>query len=342
MTHDLDLLVAGGGPVGLATAVHAARAGMRVAVAEPRGGAVDKACGEGLMPAAVAQLRALGVDPPGRLFRGIAYLSAGGEARATFRGEPGRGVRRTTLSAALAAAADAAGVERVTGAVHDLEQREGGVRALGRRARWLVAADGLHSPLRRRLGLDAPADGGARFGLRQHYRVQPWDDHVQVHWAREAEVYVTPVDDELVGVAVLCGRGRSYAEWCGEFPGLRERLAPAEPAGPVRGAGPLRQRSRQRVAGRVLLVGDAAGYVDALTGEGLAVGLAGAQAAVECLLRDRPQDYEREWRRVTRSYRLLTGGLLWASQQPVVRPRIVPAARRLPRVFGGLVHLAAG
>lgn len=46
----IDLLVAGGGPAGLATAVHAARAGLEAVVVERREGPIDKACGEGLMP----------------------------------------------------------------------------------------------------------------------------------------------------------------------------------------------------------------------------------------------------------------------------------------------------
>ncbi|GHH56337.1 hypothetical protein GCM10018773_62190 [Streptomyces candidus] len=72
-------------------------------------------------------------------------------------------------------------------------------------------------------------------------------------------------------------RGR-YDEHLAGFPALAASLSgPA--ATQVRGAGPLRQRVRRRTAGRVLLVGDAAGYVDALTGEGIALALATAGAA---------------------------------------------------------------
>jgi flavin-dependent dehydrogenase len=101
---------------------------------------------------------------------------------------------------------------------------------------------------------------------------------------------------------------------------------------------------RRRVApgGRVLLVGDASGYVDALTGEGLSVGLAQARALAACLAAGRPQDYERRWRRVSRRSNLLTAALLAARRNPLLGPRIVPAARALPAVFGGAVRLITG
>jgi len=77
-------------------------------------------------------------------------------------------------------------------------------------------------------------------------------------------------------------------------------------------AGPLLQKVSSRTAGRVLLVGDAAGYVDALTGEGLGIAFGGAALLVECVTADRPQDYDRRWRGMSRRYRLLTAGVLRA------------------------------
>jgi len=103
----------------------------------------------------------------------------------------------------------------------------------------------------------------------------------------------------------------------------------------------MRQDVRRRVYGRVLLVGDASGYLDALTGEGIGVGLAQAEALADCLAAGRPADYERAWRRVSGPAWRFTAGLLWSRNQPFLGPRIVPAAERLPWLFAALVNHAA-
>lgn len=337
---DADLLVVGGGPIGLATAIEGALAGLGVTVLERRSSPVDKACGEGIMPTGRAALARLGVDVPGREFTGIRYCAPGASAVARFRGGVGLGVRRTALSSALAARADVLGVKRLDVAAGAPAVTADGVEVAGIRAAWLAVADGLHSPLRRALGLsrEPPAGLPPRYGLRRHYRVEPWTDLVEVHWSRRAEAYVTPISDDLVGVAVLGpGDGTRFDDWLPEFPELQGRLVGVEPATAVRGAGPLRQRVTRRVAGRALLVGDASGYVDALTGEGLSVGLACARELVRCVTEGRPEGYEQAWRRATRRYRVLTGGLLWAAQRPRLRGAIVPAAQRLPGLFERIV-----
>ena len=112
------------------------------------------------MPGGCRRAAALGVDPPGRPLRGIRYLAAppaprrpsataGAAASAAPRCTPRCPRAPTTL-----------GVGRVDGPVGEVEQDADAVAAAGPRARWLVAADGLHSPLRRALGLDAPARRG--------------------------------------------------------------------------------------------------------------------------------------------------------------------------------------
>jgi flavin-dependent dehydrogenase len=333
-----DLIVAGGGPAGLATALHAARAGLSVVVREPRPAPIDKACGEGLMPAAVGRLAALGVDPVGRQLHGIRYLSDGAAAEARFAGDPGRGVRRTVLHAALREAVDAAGVRVEASKVVDVVQHASGVEVDGTPAAHLVVADGLHSPLRHRLGLGAPAHGPRRYGLRRHVRVAPWTDLVEVHWADRAEAYVTPVGPDEVGIALLTADRRPYADHLAAFPALLERVGDAPASSTVRGAGPLRQRARRRVSGRVLLVGDAGGYIDALTGEGISLALAQAEAAVAAMTAGRPADYEAQWRQIVRRYRLLTEALVAAASVPPLRRALVPATRALPTVFDAAVQ----
>jgi flavin-dependent dehydrogenase len=333
----IDVLVAGGGPAGLAAAIHAALAGREAVVIEPRTTPVDKACGEGVMPSGVAALRALGVEVTGRELRGIRYLDGATRAEAPFHDGTGLGIRRTVLHRALHRRARDLGVRILPGKVGEVRQYGDTVTAAGLTARWLIAADGLHSPLRRGLGLDLPGRARGRYGLRRHYRTEPWTDFVEVHWSAHGEAYVTPVGDDLVGVAILSRRRRGFDEHLAGFPALTASLrGPAATA--VRGAGPLRQRVRRRTAGRVLLVGDAAGYVDALTGEGIALALATAEAAVRCLAADRPHDYEQAWSRLTRRHRLLTLSLLAASRHPSAARLIVPAASRLPPLFTAAVH----
>jgi menaquinone-9 beta-reductase len=360
---DADVVVVGAGPVGLAAAMHARAAGLEVLVVDRRTGTLDKACGEGLFPGALRAVQTLGADPPGHPLTGISYRAPGRHADHQFAAGPGRGVRRTALHEALRKRAADVGAPLLHGRVTALRQDATGVEvevvppsradggegraAVTLRAGWVLGCDGLHSTVRRLAGLDGPDQRGGRparnrYGLRRHFHVAPWTDLVEVHWSPHAEAYVTPVAADLVGVALLGSRAVSGVGFDAllrsQFPELSARLAAATAAGSLLGAGPLRRRSRRRSAGRVRLVGDASGYVDALTGEGVRVGLAQADAAVRHL--GDAAAYEHAWRTVTRDYRTLTTGLLaWASSP--ARGAIVPAASRAPWLYGAVVERLA-
>jgi len=332
-----DLLVVGGGPVGLYTAIRARLAGLDVAVIEQREGVLDKACGEGLMPEAVRLLDEVGVRPEGMPIRGFRYTDGRRAAEHRFRGQPGRGVRRTVLHEALAHRAHELAVPVLRVRAQALQQTGDGVEAAGITARYVVGADGLHSRVAREVGLTRAASRGPkRYGLRQHFAVEPWSDLVEVHWGSAVEAYVTPVAHDTVGVAMLGPRGADFDAAVAAIPDLRERLRGAEPVSSLRGAGPFGQRTKARVTGHVLLVGDSSGYVDALTGEGLRLGFAQAAAAVDAVTADDPQAYERDWREINRNFRRITRSLVLLAASPA-RPVIVPLAARKPKLFSAVV-----
>ena len=339
--QSFDVAIVGGGPIGLVAAIEARLAGLTVVVIEQRDGVIDKACGEGLMPGALPMLERLGVDPEGMPIMGITYTQGTRSVSHRFAGAPGRGVRRTTLHAALSKRADELGARRVIAKVDALEQTADDVRVAGMTARYLLACDGLHSTIARLVGLALPAPKRSRrYGIRQHYAMKPWGDTVEIHYGHRAEIYVTPIAANEVGVAMLGAQHTDFDQAIADIPDLAARLQGVPLVSSRRGAGPFRQRTRARTAGRVLLVGDASGYVDAITGEGLRLGFAQALAAVGCVVANDPRRYEGEWSRITRDFRVTTTALVRFATSPL-RRGIVPLSAALPGRFGAVVESLA-
>ena len=233
-----------------------ARKGLSVIVAEPREGPIDKACGEGSDARRAGRTDLARCGPGRHAVPRDRLCERAPRAEARFRGGPGRGVRRTTLHAALAARAKEQDTEwiqtRVTSVEQDAHWRDG-----RRGAREMVG------------GSRRTAFGGAARGRDQRARPENrgatacagisgcprWSEFVEVHWSRWGEAYVTPVEPDLVGVAILSRQKTRTRLVPLAGPATARRRATA----PARGCGPLRQVVSRRVAGRVLLVGDAAG-----------------------------------------------------------------------------------
>src|ERR1700680_2499172 len=362
-----DLLVIGGGPAGLATAIAARLAGMSARVVERSRPPIDKACGEGLMPDAVARLGELGVAlAPGEgwRFRAIRYLEGETVAEGVFPRAGGLGVRRLHLHQALARRAAELGVElcwgvtahglapaaRSTGpgplpaddpplAAGAYTDRSGLELAA---ARWVIGADGLRSRVRRWAGLEGPPARRRRFGVRRHFTCRPWSDMVEVYWGADCEAYVTPVGADEVGVAMLWSdRKARFDDLLARFPALAARLDGAPAASRDRGAGPLLQRPRGVCRGNVALVGDASGYVDAITGEGLAVALHQSAALIAALAAGDLTRYAARHRRIGRLPDNMTALLLAVERRPWLRHRMVRALAAEPALFSRLLGIHA-
>jgi len=333
-----DLVIVGGGPAGLATAIRARMAGLTAAVFERSRPPFDRACGEGVMPEGVAQLEALGVrlpDEEQRPIVGIRYLDRDVVAEGLFHGRPGVGIRRPVLHRALADRAAALGIDLRWGTeVRGLTER-GVVTDGGElRGRLVVGADGRSSRVRRWAGLEGRPPRAGRFGVRRHYRMAPWTDRVEVHWADGCEAYVTPVAPELVGVALMwSGRASRFDDLLSRLPALGARVADAPVASRDAGAGPFGARARRVYAGRVVLVGDAACCLDPITGEGVALALQSAEALVDAVIAGDLGRYRASQAKLVRAPARLNQLVRMLEGRPGLRRRVIAGLAVRPDLF---------
>lgn len=209
-------------------------------------------------------------------------------------------------------------------------------------ARWIVGADGLRSHVREWAGLAGEEGPHRRFGVRRHFAMAPWSDFVEVYWGPACEAYVTPVSGDEVGVALLWSEGKTgFDDLLARFPALRAKVAGAGAASRDRGAGPFHQRARAVRRGNVALVGDAAGYLDALTGEGLAVALHESAALVEAVAAGDLGRYAAAHRRINRLPNTMTSLMLALERRPRLRARAVRALAAEPALFSRLLGIHA-
>ena len=344
---ETDVFVVGGGPAGLAAAIAARQRGFEVIVADSAQPPIDKACGEGLMPDGVAALARLGVTATighGFPFHGIRFVEDGSSAQACFPGGHGLGIRRPVLHRLLIERALADGVVlRWATPVNAFEA--GAVRAGGRsvRCRWVVGADGQHSRVRRWAALDPAWSSVARVGMRQHFRVAPWTDYVEVHWRDRCQAYVTPVGFNEICIALIgVTSGMCIADLPALFPELGRRLAGAEPTSSVRGAISVSTRLRRVIRRRLALIGDASGSIDAITGEGLALAFRQATILAEALSKGDLTIYQAAHRRIGRMPRLMSRLMLGLSGRAGMRRRALRVLACRPRIFNRMLAVHVG
>jgi hypothetical protein len=183
------------------------------------------------------------------------------------------------------------------------------IKASGRtvRCRWMLGADGTNSRVRRWAALEPAWSSVMRVGVRQHFRVTPWTDFVEVHWRDRCQAYITPVGPHEICIALIGSRaGVRFADLPTMFPELGRRLAGATPTGSTRGAISVSTRLRRVIRGRLALIGDASGSVDAITGEGLALAFRQATILAEALSKDDLTIYQAAHQRISRMPRLMS------------------------------------
>jgi len=374
-----DVLIAGGGPAGSALAILAGRAGHSVSLFDGARFPREKPCGEGLMPSGVGALERLGLAAAtgGVPIGGIRYHGFGLTAETAFpaprlargRGGPaahGLGQRRIVFDDALWAAARATPNVRVfeAAAVEGVVCRAGravGLRVAGQTVPGglIVGADGARSVVRRAVGLEGPRTERPRWGLRMHFRLaadRPAPTFVEVFVGEGHELYLTPLPAGEVLVAVLSAHGhhedrpaQTLRAFIDRHPALVDRLRGAEAVSAPRGRSPLASTARAGVAPGVVLLGDAAGFTDPLTGGGMAQALLSAELLAPYLARalgERDDEwlwrFDRRRRAMLRDYVWLTRLMVCAAGRPLLARGTLKAMRASPALMRHLVGVAAG
>lgn len=357
MVRPVDVVIVGAGPAGAALAARLAARGVEVWCLEAREFPREKPCGDSLNPGAVAALERLGAsarvvaESPPRRLRGwrVGSGAGGGFAAEYGHGLEGWGVRRRDLDAALARHAEARGARLLYGvrAVELMRSSDcvTGVVARSARgrvevpARLVVGADGLRSvvatrlglvarpPRRRKVGFVAHLEGGARAvdGMGELWlRGKPGG-------ADACCVGVAPLGDGTLNVTCVQAepaqgfhRRPDWRSILEQFPELAARLRPFRPQGPPLASGPFDRPVRRAFAPGALLAGDAAGYYDPFTGEGVYRALRSAEIAAPLALAYLETrsvaalaEYDRAWRRELRPCRLLERAVEHVVSRPV-------------------------
>jgi flavin-dependent dehydrogenase len=347
MRWETEVLVIGGGPAGLAAAIAARKKGFDVTVADGANPPIDKPCGEGLMPSAMAALLELGVEispGDGHALRGVRFRDSACSVEASFSGASGFGIRRTVLHQKIVERAQDCGITLrwntpVTGLSND------GVILCGRvlKAKWIIGADGIHSRVRTWMGFDVKAPQKTRFAQRRHYRVKARTDCMEIHWGQKAQAYVTPLSNDETCVSLISrDPGMRFEDLLREFPELTSYLGDAKPSSAERGAVTVTRKLSQVYRGNIALTGDASGSVDAITAQGLSLSFRQAIALAEAIAKGKLESYQRAHRQITSRPNIMGWLLLLLDRYPSLRRRALRGLALDPELFARLLAAHEG
>jgi len=342
-----EICVIGGGPAGLSAAIALSQAGYDVAVIDCATPPIDKACGEGLMPNSTEVLGRLGISIPpetGFRFRGVRFSDARSSVSADFPSGMGVGLRRTTLHSLLIRRAQELGV-KVAWGVKDVRLASGGI-TIGREflpCKLIVAADGQNSPLRRQGGLQNAVFERRRYGFRRHYRIVPWSPYMELHWGPKCQIYITPVAADEVCVASISRHPAVRLDSALTFfPELCSRLNGAPIVSSEMGALSVSRVLRRVYKDSLVLIGDASGSIDAVTGDGMGVAFKQSLELSKAVQAGDLQRYQLRHIRLNRRPRAMSALMLMLDKHPSFQKRALISLARHPTAFASLLGVHVG
>ena len=373
MEKSWDVLVVGAGPAGCVAATLFAREGFRVVILDKAAAPPSKVCGEYLSPGCLPILERIGAlklisEIGARPLQGMRIHTAGGRVLQANYPAPyhGLGIRRDLLDPVLLDLAIKSGAEFLANfQASELVWEDGqvvGIRGRHRdspaflRARLIIGADGRNSVVARRLGaviqhrwLDRLALVGYVTGARRP------DDVGEIFLGRDRYCILNPISPDLTNVGLVINRRefdpradatRYLMQAAASLPGLGDRLGSARPIAPVRCLGPMAYSAMRLTAPGALLIGDAAGFLDPFTGEGIYAALRSAELAVESALPSLLGDsgsvpdllaYGESWRHEFLAKWRLCTGLQHAIRHPLLAEGIVACLACSPNLTSHLM-----
>ena len=340
-----DVLIVGGGPAGIATAIAAKMRGLSVTVLDARRPPIDKPCGEGLLPQGAAALRCLGIPLDSSLivpFSGFRFCDENSSVTAPLPGTSAFGIRRTVLHCLLVGRALDLGVSFLWN-TRALRFSASGVDTSAGFIpyRWLVGADGYPSTVAVFAGLHGSARR-FRFGFRRHYEVAPWSDRVEVHWGEECQMVVTPTGAGEVCLSFFTRDPRVRLERALEcFPEVALRVSGAPSVSSHAGAVTLLSRARAAARGNVALVGDASCTVDGIAGQGLSLAFLQALHLANALACGDLARYRAAHRRIVCTPIHMTRLLLAMNASAALRRRVLRLFAAKPNLLCKLIAVHA-
>lgn len=342
-----EVIVVGAGPAGIVAAIAAQKRGKQAIVLDARKPPIDKPCGEGILPQGIAALGTLGISLPAEdafPFRGIRFADSHYSVRADFADETGLSVRRIRLHQLLTDCAVEAGVIFRWGArVTQIDEYTVTTPLERFSYDWLIGADGHNSYVRKWAGLDPRAIRKKRFGFCTHFDLEPWSDVAEVHWAHGCQIFITPMRRHEVGIAVISRDPQlRFEKAIQHFPFLANKLRGAKPTTRELGDTTGLRILPTVTKGRIALIGDASGTVDAVTGHGLSLSFQQAISLAESMQERDLEHYESSHKKIASLAITMSRLMMLMSESDWIRRRTLRLFQITPSLFANMLAIHTG